>query len=123
MCGWEHPRVPLVKWLWKEEATEAVLDFLQDTRVGCMVTVRRPLEDEGGYSDNEEGGPGPPQNVLFSVLSFASFPLSSHLFPLFRGLLGGEGGVLLGLITNTVYSRGPGQRHNDLPSSAFYHYI
>lgn len=35
-----------VRWLWKEEATEAVLEHLEDTRV-----------DEGR---DEEGGPGPP---------------------------------------------------------------
>ena len=31
---------PSVRLLWKEKATEAVLDFLRDTRVGCMVTLR-----------------------------------------------------------------------------------
>ena len=26
-CGWKHPKAPSVKWLWREKATEAVLDF------------------------------------------------------------------------------------------------
>ena len=34
VCEWKHPRAFSVKWLWKERATEAVLDFLRDTRVG-----------------------------------------------------------------------------------------
>ena len=32
-CGWNHPRAPSVRWLWKEKATEAVLEFLGSTRV------------------------------------------------------------------------------------------
>lgn len=40
---------------------EAVLAFLRDTRVICMVTVRRPTEEkEEGGNDNEGNGPGPP---------------------------------------------------------------
>ena len=33
-CGWKDPRAPAVRKLWKEKATEAVLDFLEDTPVG-----------------------------------------------------------------------------------------
>ena len=49
-CGWNHPRAPSVKHLWKDKATEAVLDSLRDT-AGCMVNVRRLPREEGG-----EGG-------------------------------------------------------------------
>ena len=34
-CGWEHPRAPSAKWLWREVATGAVLEFLRDTRARC----------------------------------------------------------------------------------------
>ena len=57
-CGWKHPKAPSARHLWKDKATEAVLDFLRDTRVGCMVNVRRlPREERGGV---EEDGPGLP---------------------------------------------------------------
>ena len=36
---WEHLRAPALRWLWKEEATEAVLDFLESTRVGCRASA------------------------------------------------------------------------------------
>ena len=66
-CGWKHPRAPSVRLLWDERATEVALDFLQDTRVGCMGAPRGGGED----SENEGGGLNPPYNVLF----FCSFPL------------------------------------------------
>ena len=39
-CGWEHLRVPAVRWLWDERATGAVLEFLKDTRAGCRTPTR-----------------------------------------------------------------------------------
>ena len=62
---WKHPKAPTVRKLWKEGATEAVLEFLGDVRVGCWSSagvVRTPREGEGGgeESECEEGGPGPP---------------------------------------------------------------
>ena len=62
-CGWKHPRAPAVRKLWRKEATEAVLKFLEDTRVGCWTVTqgaRRPAEDVGQGGEGEEGGPGPP---------------------------------------------------------------
>ena len=61
-CQWGHPRAPLVRWLRAEDATEAVLEFLGDTRVGCRTASRtiRPRGQEGQESEGEEGGPGPP---------------------------------------------------------------
>ena len=35
-CRWKHPRAPSVERLWKEKATEAVLRFLKDARMGCI---------------------------------------------------------------------------------------
>ena len=32
-CGWKHPKVPAVRKLWKEGATEAALEYLGDTRL------------------------------------------------------------------------------------------
>lgn len=66
-CGWKHPRAPLVRLLWKERATEAVLEFLRDARAGrraaVMVTIG-PQEDRGEESErragDEESGPAPP---------------------------------------------------------------
>ena len=59
--GWKHPRAPSARLLWKEKATEAVLDFLRDTRVGCMVTLRPAEEEDGEGSEGEAGGLGPPR--------------------------------------------------------------
>ena len=42
------PKAPSVRLLWEEKAVEAVLRFLEDTRVGCIVTPMRPPEEEGG---------------------------------------------------------------------------
>ena len=57
-CGWKHPKVPSIRLLWREEAKEAVPEFLRDTRAGCIVTMRPP-EEEGEESEGEKGGPGP----------------------------------------------------------------
>ena len=36
---------PSAKWLWKEQATEAGLGFLRDTRVGCINIGGKSLEE------------------------------------------------------------------------------
>ena len=60
-CEWKRPRTPSVGLLWDGRATEAVLEFLRTTRVGCIGTERVPPEEEEGEdSEGEEGGPGPP---------------------------------------------------------------
>ena len=51
--------------LWEEEAAEAVLEFLEDTRVGCRVPsgragVGRDRDAEIPGSESEEDGPSPP---------------------------------------------------------------
>ena len=66
--GWEHPRAPSGKWLWREKCMEAVLEFLKSTRVGCISTRRKLpeegkenlCEEAGGGDAGEEGRPGPP---------------------------------------------------------------
>ena len=67
-CHWEHPRAPALRWLWEEEATGAVLEFLGSTQVGCRepaeiarlrVDKDRGEEDAWG-SEGSEDGPGPP---------------------------------------------------------------
>ena len=53
--------------MWRKEATEAVLEFLEDTRVGFWTLTRgarRPAEDVGQGGEGEEGGLGPPQGVF-----------------------------------------------------------
>lgn len=56
----ETPKGPSVRLLCDERETEAVLEFLRDTGVWCMVARRRPPEQEGEDSECEEGGPDPP---------------------------------------------------------------
>ena len=65
-CGWKHSRAPAVRKMWKEKATEAVLEFLEDKPAGRWLSAgvrellgRRWLakalcQGAGG------GGPGPP---------------------------------------------------------------
>ena len=66
VCKWQHPRAPSVRWLWKEKATEAVLEFPEDTRVGCRVSSGRARVDgdrdveEVPGSEGEKARPGPP---------------------------------------------------------------
>ena len=64
--GLKRPRAPPVRWLWREKSTEAVLDFLGSTRVGC-ISARRAVPEEVDRADlgnvgdeGEAGGPGPP---------------------------------------------------------------
>ena len=68
------PRAPAVRRLFRLGATEAVLDFLRDTRVGklpglaCFGVMEDETggdlelwaESEGSDNEGEEGGPGPP---------------------------------------------------------------
>ena len=54
-----------MRWVWKEDATEAVIEFLEDTPVGSKSSgmARAKLDDResvGQVSEGEEGGPGPP---------------------------------------------------------------
>ena len=67
-CGWDHPRAPALRWLWKDDAVGAVLEFLENTRVGsrasaAMAGARRDEDREGDEvpgQESEEDGPGPP---------------------------------------------------------------
>ena len=67
-CGWEHPRAPALRWLWKDDAVGAVIDSLESTRGGSRASAEmaraRVDEDRGSEaaagSEGEEGGPGPP---------------------------------------------------------------
>ena len=52
---------PAVRKLWKEEATEAVLEFLGKVPAGCWPSagVRAPREAEGVGEESEGGESGP----------------------------------------------------------------
>ena len=68
--GWEHPRAPALRWLWKDDAVGAVVEFLENTRVGSRASAemararmdesRDEDEDEVPGQESEEDGPGPP---------------------------------------------------------------
>ena len=57
---------PFSQWLWKEKSTEAVLELLRDTKIGCINTRRRLPEERSGDEEagtgdeGEEGGPASP---------------------------------------------------------------
>ena len=62
--GWKHPHALSARKMFEDKrATEVVLPFLGDTKVGCMVTLASP-EEEGPVpppdGEGEEGGPSPP---------------------------------------------------------------
>ena len=58
--GWKRPRAPSVWYLWEGKATDAVLEFLCTTRVGCVGVGRVPLKGRGEDEEGEKGGSGPP---------------------------------------------------------------
>ena len=54
-----------MRWLWEEDATEAVIEFLENTPVGSRSSgmARARVDDResvGQVPEGEEGGPGPP---------------------------------------------------------------
>ena len=65
-----------MKWLWKEKSTEAVLEMLRGTRVGCIRTrcvlpgERLGDKEAGSGDEGEEGGPPPPEHVISFLSSF-----------------------------------------------------
>ena len=67
-CGWEHPRAPALRWLWKDDAVGAVVEFLENTRVGSRASAamaRARVDgdrngDEVLGQEGEEDGPGSP---------------------------------------------------------------
>ena len=61
-CRWGHPRAPSMRWVWREEATEAVIEFLEGTPVGSRPSRAKADDREsvGQAPEGEEGGPGSP---------------------------------------------------------------
>ena len=46
-CEWKHPRAPAVRLLFQDErATPVVLAFLRGTKIGRMVTLAPPEEED-----------------------------------------------------------------------------
>ena len=66
IAGWKNPRAPAVQKLWREGATGAVLESLEDASVGRWLSAgrtRAPRVEEAGEGETpegEKGGPGPP---------------------------------------------------------------
>ena len=51
---WKRLRAPSVKWLWEARDAWAVLEFLEDTRVGCWSLARGMIgPEERGYQESE----------------------------------------------------------------------
>ena len=48
-----------MRWLWREDATGAVLEFLEDTPGMARAKVDE-VESVGRVAEGEEAGPGPP---------------------------------------------------------------
>ena len=66
-CGWEHPRAPALRWLWKGDVIGAVLEFLEGARVGnrasaemARLRMDEDREDDEALGQESEDGPGPP---------------------------------------------------------------
>ena len=67
-CEWEHPRAPALRWLWNDDAVGAVVEFLENTRVGSRASAElaraRVDEDRDGEEipgqESKEDRPGPP---------------------------------------------------------------
>ena len=67
-CGWEHPRAPVLRRLWKDGAVGVVVEFLESTRVGNrasgeLARVRVDESKDGEEvpgQESEEDGPAPP---------------------------------------------------------------
>ena len=69
----KHPRAPSIRRMLDERVTVAVLDFLRDTRTGCMVSLAPPAEEEGECEDSEgEEGGSRPTLECFSFLRLSS---------------------------------------------------
>ena len=51
-----------MRWVWREEATEAVIEFLEGTPVGSRPSRAKADDREsvGQAPEGEEGGPGSP---------------------------------------------------------------
>ena len=62
-----------MRWLWGEDATGAVLEFLEDTRVGCRVSSGRARVDEERDEDEVPGPEGEEGPRLFFVSFFCHF--------------------------------------------------
>ena len=89
----EISECPSVRRMFDERATVAVIDFLRDTKVSCMVSLAPSAEEEGGeVSEREEGGPAPLKMYPFPLSSF-SFVLS--LIFLRRIFWDGDRGALI----------------------------
>ena len=71
----EEAASPSVRYLWEGKATDAVLEFLRTTRVGCVGTGRVPPEDRG----EDESCSGPYADGLGSVKDQQIKKLSTQL--------------------------------------------
>lgn len=86
-CGWRHPRAPTVRLLWREGATEAVLEFLRGTRVGCARSGQfdKDWAPERWVGKRRTGWwTGPALGCIGSCISFVSF----SSFAVFWGVMG-----------------------------------
>ena len=101
--GWKRPRAPSVRYLWEGKATDAVLEFLRTTRVGCRGLGRVPPGDRGRTRVARRGAQARPRLyplfghfllAVFSGRATSSFLRFSFVFPLSFLTVGGVGDPL-----------------------------
>lgn len=78
-CGWEHPRAPPDRMVFQaDRATPAVLTFLWETKVGRMIRLTPPEEEEVG---KRRAGLACPENIPLLCLSLVLYTFPLSLFP------------------------------------------
>ena len=82
-CGWEHHRAPALRWLRKEDAVGAVVDFLEKTRLGS----RASSETARARADENRGGEGPQERRVGKTVQARPRLYLSFVFPFLSFLL------------------------------------
>ena len=95
-CEWEHPRAPTLRWLWRGDAVGAVVEFLENTRVGSRASAEmaRARVDEDRDGEEVPGrrarrtGRARPSLYLSFVLFLCPFETFPFVGPTVHSLYG-----------------------------------